>query len=217
MRVALFAGCRPCISPLRQQALRSSLLRWTFRNTNTHSTFAARCWPFRKPPPPRYGARQLLAASALTPGALVLLGENHDDDGKTGEEHMLKASREEIDSTLPDAVARLGPTRRSIYCLFDTYLLEPVCTALRFFHLLVIFVPVVVTAPVIWLGSRIPERDNERSGTIWWYGFLVSSMERAGAAFIKVRIRTIPQPPLCSMSDDETARPMGCFTIRHLP
>jgi aarF domain-containing kinase len=45
---------------------------------------------------------------------------------------------------------------------------------------------VIVTIPVIWLGQRQADKDDERSGTLWWYGFLVSSMERAGAAFIKV-------------------------------
>jgi aarF domain-containing kinase len=52
--------------------------------------------------------------------------------------------------------------------------------------LIFIFVPVIVTVPVIWFGQRQPERDNERSGTLWWYAFLVNGMERAGAAFIKV-------------------------------
>ncbi|PSK42259.1 ABC1 family protein, mitochondrial [Elsinoe australis] len=51
---------------------------------------------------------------------------------------------------------------------------------------MVIFVPVIITVPAIWIGSRQKDKDDERSGTIWWYGFLVSSMERAGAAFIKL-------------------------------
>jgi len=50
----------------------------------------------------------------------------------------------------------------------------------------IIFVPVIVAIPAIWIGDRVKDRDNERKGTLWWYGFLVSSMERAGAAFIKV-------------------------------
>jgi aarF domain-containing kinase len=46
-------------------------------------------------------------------------------------------------------------------------------------------VPVFVTIPVVYIGARDPERDNERSGTLWWYAFLVRQMERAGATFIK--------------------------------
>ena len=30
------------------------------------------------------------------------------------------------------------------------------------------------------------DKDDERSGTLWWYSFLVHSMERSGAAFIKL-------------------------------
>jgi aarF domain-containing kinase len=71
--------------------------------------------------------------------------------------------------------------------LEEQYIVEPICTGLRFLHLVVIFVPVIVTIPALWLGQKQPGRENERSGTLWWYGFLVASMERAGAAFIKVR------------------------------
>ena len=62
---------------------------------------------------------------------------------------------------------------------------------MRFLPLVIIFVPVIVTIPAIWIGARRVDRDNERSGTLWWYGFLVSSMEKAGAAFIKVRARRL--------------------------
>jgi aarF domain-containing kinase len=101
---------------------------------------------------------------------------------------MLEASRAEMDEAVPQVLQNSNKIRRKIYFLVDTWVYEPVCTALRFFHLLIIFVPVIATVPVIWIGSRVADRDNERSGTLWWYGFLVGSMERAGAAFIKVSI-----------------------------
>lgn len=69
-------------------------------------------------------------------------------------------------------------------------LVEPIATCLRFVHLTIIFVPVLLTIPMIWLGSRRKDRNGERVGTLWWYGFLVRSMERAGPAFIKVRSAT---------------------------
>jgi aarF domain-containing kinase len=99
---------------------------------------------------------------------------------------MLEASRNELKQRVPKALENSKKIRRSIYMIIDTYVIEPLCTGLRFLHLVVIFVPVIVTIPVIWFGGRNPEKDNERSGTIWWYGFLVRSMESAGAAFIKL-------------------------------
>jgi hypothetical protein len=66
------------------------------------------------------------------------------------------------------------------------YIFEPIATGLRFIQLVFIFIPVLATIPVIFIGPRIAEFDNERTGTLWWYKFLVRQMERAGATFIKV-------------------------------
>ena len=99
---------------------------------------------------------------------------------------MLEASRAEIQKRVPDNIHGL---RRvwTFFCLFvDTCIYEPIATGLRFLHLVVIFVPVLATTPALWLGRRREDRGNERTGTLWWYGFLVHSMERAGPAFIKV-------------------------------
>jgi aarF domain-containing kinase len=99
---------------------------------------------------------------------------------------MLEASRKELDEQVPKSIQNSTKYRRGIYFFFEDYIIEPIATVFRFLHLVVIFVPVIVTIPAIWLGQRQADKDDERSGTIWWYGFLVSSMERAGAAFIKV-------------------------------
>lgn len=101
---------------------------------------------------------------------------------------MLEASRAELEQAVPKALRNSKKVRRSIYFFFEEYIIEPIATGFRFLHLVFIFVPVILAVPAIWLGPRRADRDNERSGTIWWYGFLVSSMERAGAAFIKVRL-----------------------------
>jgi aarF domain-containing kinase len=114
---------------------------------------------------------------------------------QTHEEAMLEASRKELDEQVPHALRNSAKYRRGIYFFFEDYIIEPIATGLRFLHLVIIFVPVIVTIPALWLGSRQPDRDNERSGTLWWYGFLVGSMERAGAAFIKV---------CCHISDQST-------------
>lgn len=163
-----------------------------------------RWWQPRRPSAPFRGARPRLskavigggvagagvgAVTALSPAAFVRIGEEDQNDDKTGEQHMLDASRAELDAKVPRFVGKSDGLRGTLYYYIDTYIWEPICTGLRFFHLVVIFVPVVLTVPMIWFGSRDPNRDNEKTGTIWWYGFLVGSMERAGAAFIKVSRR----------------------------
>lgn len=131
-----------------------------------------------------------LLLAALGPAAFVQIAEeeeeNYHDNGKTHEQQMLEISRQELAEYVPERLRNSRHFRRSLWRFFDTYIVEPLATGLRFLHLLVIFVPVVVTVPVIWLGSRQADKDNERSGTLWWYWLLVSSMERAGAAFIKL-------------------------------
>lgn len=105
---------------------------------------------------------------------------------------MLEVSRKELAAQVPKALENSKKYRRGIYFFVEDYIIEPIATGLRFLHLVIIFVPVIVTIPAIWIGARRADRDDERIGTLWWYGFLVSSMERAGAAFIKVRIQCAP-------------------------
>jgi aarF domain-containing kinase len=108
------------------------------------------------------------------------------DEDKTHEAAMLEASRKELAEHVPKAIKHSKKVRRGVYFFVDLYIIEPICTGLRFLHLVFIFVPVLITVPAIWIGARQPDRDSERSGTLWWYWFLTRSMERAGAAFIKV-------------------------------
>jgi len=129
---------------------------------------------------------------------------------------MLEASRKELDEQVPHALRHSTKYRRGIYFFIEDYIIEPIATGFRFLHLIIIFVPVIVTIPAIWLGSRQPDRDNERSGTLWWYGFLVGSMERAGAAFIKVRIAR-QNRRYQTETDSIIARTMGCLPDRRLP
>ena len=139
---------------------------------------------WREPPKPRGVKIKLLAA--LSPGAFVALSEVSTEDGKTPEEHMLEASRAELVSDLPDDVHGLKRLWKFLYINFDLYIFEPIATTLRFFHLAIIFLPLIATIPCVWIGARRKDRNDERAGTIWWYSFLVHSMERAGPAFIKV-------------------------------
>lgn len=89
---------------------------------------------------------------------------------------------------------------------FAIYILEPVSTVGRFLYLCLLFVPVLVTSPMLLVGSRngkerlsrrdrifrhrrarFAEDEGERWGALWWYEFLVRQMQKAGPTFIKVR------------------------------
>ena len=192
MRATLLFARTSC---LRQSIPRSGIAHhgvrtftWT-RPRQQHSFFQNAKIFFRKPPPPVKGATVCLAA--LSPAAFIELSEEG-DNGETGEERMLQASRQELAEYVPEGLRGSRKIRRSIWKFLDTYIIEPIATGFRFLHLVIIFVPVILTIPAIWIGQRQKDKDNERSGTLWWYRFLVRSMERAGAAFIKVS-RLVPR------------------------
>ena len=123
----------------------------------------------------------------MSPAAFLALAKGNGDDGTTTELEMLAASREEREEERMGDAQGIMKAARGLYLLLDKYVLEIAATAIRFIHLVVIFVPVIVTVPAIWFGRRVRDQDNERTGTLWWYQFLVKAMERAGATFIKVR------------------------------
>lgn len=99
---------------------------------------------------------------------------------------MLEISRHEISKKVPDDARGVHRLYKTIIYVLDRWVYEPIATSFRFLHLVLIFVPVIVTIPAAFLGPRSKDYDNERAGTVWWYGFLVKSMERAGPAFIKL-------------------------------
>lgn len=79
------------------------------------------------------------------------------------------------------------------------WIIEPLGTARRFLYLAILFLPVIVTAPILALellddktsppsSRRRKRKYQERTTTRWWYRFLVRQMERAGPTFIKVSI-----------------------------
>lgn len=141
--------------------------------------------------------RTIFVIAALSPAAFVQISEEV-TDGQTAEAQMLEVSREEIRKKIPGDVHGITRFLRSIAFLVDQYIYEPLATSLRFLHLVTIFVPVIVTIPMIWFGGRREDRDNERAGTLWWYGFLVASMERAGPTFIKVS-DSVQRTQLCQL------------------
>ncbi|OJJ76774.1 hypothetical protein ASPBRDRAFT_49811 [Aspergillus brasiliensis CBS 101740] len=131
--------------------------------------------------------RQTVLIAALTPGAFLQLAEDGDDDnGKTGEMQMLEVSRQEVRKTVDDDARGLKRLWQSLYVFTYCYIYDPIATGFRFVHLVIIFLPVILTAPTICLGRQLKDREGTRTGTLWWYRFLVRSMERAGPAFIKL-------------------------------
>lgn len=146
---------------------------------------------FRRIPPYRFLAISAAASIAIVAQTLDDDAREGPDDGLTLEQHLLDTSEDERrDQTFGVNRERSIFYRycRRIKIAFLRYIYEPIATGLRFIQLVVMFVPIFVTIPVVYIGARDPKRDNERSGTLWWYSFLVRQMERAGATFIKVCI-----------------------------
>ncbi|KAJ5731067.1 uncharacterized protein N7483_005575 [Penicillium malachiteum] len=126
-----------------------------------------------------------MVMAALAPSAFLKLAESEDPE-KTGEMQMLEASRDEIRKTVSPGSHGLYRVCESLSVAFYCYIHDPIATGFRFLYLFVIFMPVIVTVPAIWLGRTIGSKNGARSGTLWWYRFLVKAMERAGPAFIKL-------------------------------
>lgn len=174
----------------------------------------SRQWSWRAP---RGGRVILMAAGngALATAAFVQIAEE-DNTGteKTSETRMLEVSRDEIKKVLNDDDTGLTRLRHRIVLFLDLYIWEPICTGARFLQLAVIFVPVLLAVPIMWIGRRHPDRDNERTGTLLWYKFLVKAMEWAGPSFIKVDITLRlwcddPQGLTCDASSLANGPPRG--------
>ncbi len=72
---------------------------------------------------------------------------------------------------------------------------EPILTARRFVHLLLYFVPVLLTSPMLLVGLPEERLKGDRWGAVWWYGFLTAQMQRAGPTFVKVCLFRLPERP----------------------
>ena len=85
----------------------------------------------------------------------------------------------------------LSPSER-IRTLFLDHIWEPILTARRFVHLFFLFIPVILSSPMLLMGSPEEGLQGDRWGAIWWYDYLVVQMDRAGPTFIKVRVVLLP-------------------------
>ncbi|GAA6046384.1 hypothetical protein JCM3770_004893 [Rhodotorula araucariae] len=93
-----------------------------------------------------------------------------------------------------DDAARRGWLRRIRRFLRD-FVVEPLATSVRFVQLALIFLPVIVSVPILALELVDERRDRrkgrerrtrERTTTRWWYRLLVHQMEMGGPTFIKL-------------------------------
>ncbi|KAL3468763.1 hypothetical protein BJX99DRAFT_265838 [Aspergillus californicus] len=138
----------------------------------------------------RSGQRRLpvtgaILIASLAPAAFLKLAETKEDD-KTGENLMLEASRKEIIDDILEKTGGILGLKNPVIASWTYHIYDTIATGFRFVHLIVIFLPLILTAPTLWLGRHVKDRDGVRTGTLWWYRFLVRSMERAGPAFIKL-------------------------------
>jgi hypothetical protein len=191
-RETLYSSIRPLFhvprcSRLTLQGRFIHTSRFTCQKTAVQTTGR---FSFRQIPHSRF----LLAISAAASIPLISRGSDTSDDTTvaddlTLEQSLLKTSDDERRTQ----TYGVNKDRSIFYRFFVSievgiikYIYEPIATGLRFIQLIFIFVPVFATIPFIFIGLRDPKRDNDRSGCLWWYGFLVRQMERAGPTFIKV-------------------------------
>ncbi|KAI0308167.1 ABC1-domain-containing protein [Multifurca ochricompacta] len=73
-----------------------------------------------------------------------------------------------------------------IHSLFIDHVWEPILTARRFIHLFFLFVPIILSSPMLLVGSPEESLQGDRWGAVWWYDHLVAQMDRAGPTFIKL-------------------------------
>lgn len=71
--------------------------------------------------------------------------------------------------------------------VLDDYLVEPIVTFVRFMELTIIFLPLLLSAPMCWVGPRDKtSKERTRAGAKLWFRYLRWTAEVAGASFIKL-------------------------------
>ncbi|ETW87038.1 hypothetical protein HETIRDRAFT_166565 [Heterobasidion irregulare TC 32-1] len=86
-----------------------------------------------------------------------------------------------------DSLAEREPSvlKRTL-CMLRDNVWESILTARRFVHLFILFFPVILSSPILLIGSPEKRLKGEKWGALWWYDFLVVQMERAGPTFVKL-------------------------------
>lgn len=102
----------------------------------------------------------------------------------------------EKEREIPSAPALPPPPKSVVLRVWHAvslYVIEPLLVCKRFIVLALIFAPVVLMSPLIFMGqvSTYTDKDGhpiegERWGALLWYRLLVSQMEMAGPTFVKL-------------------------------
>ncbi len=108
----------------------------------------------------------------------------------------------------------LSPSER-ISALFVDHIWEPILTTRRFVHLFFLFIPVILSSPMLLVGSPEEKLQGDKWGAVWWYEYLVAQMDRAGPTFIKVRGIVLFFWHLTNKSPS-TACPVGSLPCRFI-
>lgn len=186
--------------PSHAAAIRSFI--YSPRSAVHHRTAFSRAFFTRVRPPHRLASRSLLLAFSAAGGAALYLVSRP----KATEASDIFASPGLIPSPCPQAKGLNTHAQTILYSpdeenkaivarlqrFFLNIIWEPILTARRFIHLFVIFIPVIVSAPMLLVGKSESRYDGDRWGAVWWYDQLVFAMARAGPTFIKVSIRRDP-------------------------
>ncbi|KAF9297083.1 hypothetical protein BGZ88_011105 [Linnemannia elongata] len=159
----------------------------TAQSQTRHSSALARISPSP-------GWRHYVIPAVVTQGGLALFGPGihleardlpaHHQHAKPA--HPIPYVKTEIIKEAAQDPSFWRRLRQQLEDLWEDYVVHPVLTIWRFGVLALIFLPLIVTAPAVFIGERNKELSDERSGTLWWYSLLVKHMELAGPTFIKL-------------------------------
>jgi hypothetical protein len=94
-------------------------------------------------------------------------------------EFNIGLSNEDIDKKTNSLLYELGHR-------FHTIFVEPIMTGWRFLQLIIIFLPCILTIPVLICTETHSPAAIDKNWHVWWYNLLARQMERAGPSFIKV-------------------------------
>ena len=164
--------------------------RWT-RSTNWARLGHGEYPHFFMPSPiPRFnlGRRSLLWAIPIAAGITLYLIPRHNSQIPAifSSPTIIPCLPSNLNPTIfSPSESHRSLTTRILDILRDT-IWEPLLTAKRFIYLFALFLPVIVSSPMLLVGKPKKKYKGDRWGAIWWYGFLVHQMESAGPTFIKV-------------------------------
>lgn len=120
--------------------------------------------------------------------------EPESKDAETFELGLYIMSQKEIqeaqDEYRNDRLSK-GPFYRkwffTVKFFLDDYVIEPALTTVRFMELALIFVPLLVSYPILVnIGPKQKKWSNNRLGKLYWNKFLRFCIEMAGPCFIKL-------------------------------